>query len=91
MGGIDALMMDAVIRPRATDFCDWWGNILISEDSRIRLGGEGVRMRRYVLDLPGPTQRTLLITIFGRDDRLDEAIEAAAPILDSFESSAAAP
>lgn len=45
-------------------------------------------MRLYLLDLPGGSARTLAIAIVASApnfDQLDQVVEAAAPILDSFE------
>lgn len=43
------------------------------------------RMRLYVLDLPGGSAETLAIVIVAPEDDFDAAVQAARPIIDSFE------
>jgi hypothetical protein len=42
-------------------------------------------MRLYLLDLPGGSAGTVAIVIVAADEDFDAALEAAMPILDSFE------
>ena len=43
------------------------------------------RGRLYVLDLPGGSARALAIWITAPDTAFERAVEAAAPVLESFE------
>jgi hypothetical protein len=91
VGGIDALRMDVVaapgasLGPCASDMANSvdvvyvpgrpWGNV-----------GLGDLGRLYVLDLPGGSARTLAIWITAPDATVfEQALDAAAPLLDSFE------
>ena len=89
VGGIDALRMDVVAAPGASIApC---GGVLVpvvSVPGRGAWGGvePGDLGRLYVLDLPGGSARTLAIKITAPQGALFErAVEAAAPVLDSFE------
>lgn len=89
LGGIDALRMDVVAAPGASIApC---GGVLVpvvSVPGRGAWGGvePGDVGRLYVLDLPGGSARTLAIKITAPQGALFErAVEAAAPVLDSFE------
>ena len=89
VGGIDALRMDVVAAPGASvgpctaaDAVD-----VVSVPGRpwasVGLGDLG---RLYVLDLPGGSARTLAIWITAPDAAVfEQALDAAAPLLDSFE------
>jgi hypothetical protein len=46
---------------------------------------EGKRMRLYLFDLPGGAARSLAIVIVAAEEDFNAAVEAARPILDSFE------
>jgi hypothetical protein len=88
VGGIEALRMDVVAATGAS-VCeegpapqvvtpndhDWYGVFL----------EHGERMRLYLLDLPGGSARTLAIAISAPEARFEHVVEAAAPIVDSFE------
>ncbi|HET9248584.1 MAG TPA: hypothetical protein VFP13_01420, partial [Actinomycetota bacterium] len=89
VGGIDALRMDVVAAPGASfgpctlaDEVDVvsvpgrpWANVGSSELGRL-----------YLLDLPGGSARTLAIWITAPDAAaFEQALDAAAPVLDSFE------
>ena len=89
VGGIAALQMDVVIAPGAS-VCetipapqvltpndkDWPGVAL----------EYGQRMRLFLLDLPeGMSARTFAIAISAPEADFERVLEAAAPILDSFE------
>ncbi len=89
VGGIDALRMDVVAAPGATIApCGGAGVPVVSVPGRGAWGGVGLGRlgRLYVLDLPGGSARTLAILITAPEGALFErAVEAAAPVLDSFE------
>lgn len=89
VGGVDALRMDAVAAPGASIApCGGVGVPVVSVPGRGAWGGVGLGVlgRLYVLDLPGGSARTLAILITAPDASLFErAVEAAAPVLDSFE------
>ncbi|HSK94779.1 MAG TPA: hypothetical protein VLA76_12090 [Candidatus Angelobacter sp.] len=80
VGGIDALRMDVVgLRPTEVGDCI----PLVLE--RIP-GGQDDRVRLYLLDLPeGMSARILVIAISAADSEFEVVVEAAAPVLDSFE------
>jgi hypothetical protein len=90
VGSVDALRMDVVAAPGAsTGPCGGgpWVPV-VSVPGRGGWGGVelGVLGRFYVLDLPGGSARTIAISITAREVALFErAVEAAAPVLDSFE------
>ncbi len=94
VGGIDALRMDVVPAPGAR-ICN--GNFKgvgvvadgvppnPSEQDPL-IVAEGQRMRLYLLDLPeGSSARTLAIAIIAPEERFPHVVDAAAPIVDSFE------
>ena len=89
VGGADALRMDVVAAPGASIApCGVSAVPVVSVPGRgawgdVELGDLG---RLYVLDLPGGSARTLAIWITAPEGALfEQAVEAAAPILDSFE------
>lgn len=78
VGGIEALRMDMVAAAGAS----------LCPNNRTPLGtgagiDQGERLRLYLLDLPGG--RILAITIVAPEPRFEAVVEAAEPILDSFE------
>jgi hypothetical protein len=87
VGGLDALRLDVAAAPGA-DACveavpvvtvagrEGWGGI--THDARGRL---------YVLDLPGGSARALAIWITAPQTLFEQAVEAAQPVVDSFEFS----
>jgi hypothetical protein len=90
VGGMDALRMDVVAAPGASPGpCSEGGWVpVVSVPGRGAWGGVelGRLGRLYVLDLPGGSARTLAILITAPEPALFErAVEAAAPVLDSFE------
>lgn len=89
VGGVDALRMDVVAAPRASIApCGGSRVPVVSVPGRGAWGGVGLGDlgRLYVLDLPGGSARTLAILITAPEAALFElAVEAAAPVLDSFE------
>ncbi len=79
VGGIDALQMD-VVAPVRLDVGDCAPMVL----ERLWAGQD--RMRLYVLDLPeGMTAQVLAIAISAKESEFEYVVEAAGPILDSFE------
>jgi hypothetical protein len=86
VGGIDALRLDVAAVPGAsTCFGDLvpvvrvpnrvaWGNLV-----QDRLG------RLYLVDLPGGSGRALAIWITAPEPAFERAVEAAAPVVDSFQ------
>jgi hypothetical protein len=89
VGGIDALRMDVVAAPGASNApCGGDRVPVVSVPGRGAWGGvePGGLGRLYVLDLPGGSARTLAILISAPDAALFErAVETAAPILESFQ------
>ena len=80
VGGIDAMRMD-VVAPGRLDVGDCAPMVLehlsLMQDDRARL---------YLLDLPeGMSARILAIAISAHDSEFEYVVEAAAPIVDSFE------
>ena len=100
IGGIDALRLD-VAAAEGVSTCEESGEgseygdgvPVLTATRRTKLGAPvvavvepGKRMRVYLLDLPGgAAARTLAIMIAAREADFDVAVEAARPILDSFE------
>jgi len=89
VGGVDALQIDVMVAPGASvcetipatevltpDDQDWFGVAL----------PRGHRMRLYLLDLPeGMSNRILAITVAAPEDSFEHVMEAAVPIVASFE------
>jgi hypothetical protein len=93
VGGVEGLVMDVTVAPGAS-VCDVFPSTLVLTQgvgySGPRPPGvdldEDSRMRLYLLDLPeGSATPILAIAIVAPEARFDAVIEAAAPILDSFE------
>jgi WD40 repeat protein len=89
VGGIDALRMDVVAAPGASVGPCTAGDAVdvVSVPGRpwgsVGLGDLG---RLYLLDLPGGSARTLAILITAPDAAVfEQALDTAAPVLDSFE------
>jgi hypothetical protein len=83
VGGVDAVRMDVVAAPGAR-ICDGWeaGSPVVTHT----LVEPGSRMRLYLLDLPrGLSARILAIGILAPEARFKQVVEAATPILDSFD------
>lgn len=81
VGGLDALRMD-VVAPGIPQVGDCSPRVL--GDFWLPQGSG--RMRLYLLDLPeGMSARTLAIAISALDSEFDDVVDAAEPILDSFE------
>lgn len=80
VGGIDALRMD-VMAPGQLDVGDCVPMVL----DRISAGQDGP-VRLYLLDLPeGMSARILAIAISALDSEFERVVEAAEPVLDSFQ------
>jgi hypothetical protein len=90
VGGIDALHVDVVDAPGAST-CASWGTRVITDGTDGNgwtpgwLGDEGGRMRLYLLDVPGGSAEVLAIAITASDERFEEVIEVAEPIVESIE------
>jgi hypothetical protein len=90
VGGIEALRMDVVATPGASVCQNWEGAGVVTdtgaEESDPLVVGGGYRMRLYLLDLPeGLSVRILAIAIVAPESSFERVVEAAQPILDSFE------
>jgi hypothetical protein len=87
VGGVDALRMDVVAAPGASiGPCSASGVDVVSVPGRPWGSLEPGRLGRlYVLDLPGGSARALAIWITAPEAAFDRAVEAAAPVVDSFE------
>jgi hypothetical protein len=85
IGGIPALQMDVLLAPGAVE-CPWQlTNISATTPVLLKQTpiGEDQLVRLYLLDLPGGSARVLAIVILHAD--VENALELAAPILDSIE------
>lgn len=79
VGGIDALRIDVALAPGAG--CGYYDGPPVVVQEWL---GEA-RMRLYLLDLPGGPARTLAIRIVASESDFERVLEAAVPVLDSFE------
>jgi hypothetical protein len=80
VGGIDAVMMD-VLAPRQLEVGDC--QTMVAE--HLSLSPDD-RMRLYLLDLPdGMSSRIVAIAITAHGSQFEHVVEAAMPVLDSFE------
>jgi hypothetical protein len=95
VGGIDALRMDVVAATGAS-VCEVVPAAQVvapppsaGPNGDIGFSGanldQGHRMRLYLLDLPGGPARMLAIAIIAPDARFEHVVEAAAPIIASFD------
>jgi hypothetical protein len=90
VGGMPAVRMDVIPAPGAS-VCNWRGSQVLNPNAADFAGPEealeqGSRMRLYLLDLPeGLSARILAIAIIAPEARFEGVVEAAAPIVDSFE------
>jgi hypothetical protein len=80
VGGIDALRLDVAAVPGAT--CVPVVSVPQPGGGNIDHGWLG---RLYILDLPGGSARALAILITAPEAAFERAVEAAAPVVDSFE------
>jgi hypothetical protein len=80
VGGVDALRMD-VVASRPTEVGECMPLVL----DRLWVG-EDTPMRLYLLDLPeGMSARILAIAIVAQESEFERVVNAAEPVLDSFE------
>jgi hypothetical protein len=87
VGGIEALRLD-VAAVRGASTCISGGQIPVVSVARREAWGvinHGDLGRLYVLDLPGGFARALAIWIRAPEAAFERAVEAAAPVVDSFE------
>ena len=80
VGGAPALQVEVVTAAGAL-VCDGWPRFAVTSS----ILEPGNRMRLYLVDLPGGSARILSIAIVASEERFESVVEAAAPILDSFE------
>jgi hypothetical protein len=87
VGGVDALRLDVAAVPGASTCVA--GNVpVVSVYNRESAWGgidPGDRGRLYVLDLPGGSARALVIMIIAPEAAFERLLQAAAPVVDSFE------
>ncbi|MEO6578479.1 MAG: hypothetical protein ABIO99_06230 [Candidatus Limnocylindria bacterium] len=83
VGGFEAVSMDVALAPNDR-FCLAAG---FGNDSYYSLGQEsGLRLRLYLVDVPeGMSMQTLLITVMAAEEKFEEVIGDAQPIIDSIE------
>ena len=86
LGGVDALRLD-VDPVRGATICSGGRVPVVSVSGRESWGSVELnrRGRLYVLDLPGGSARALAIWITAPEASFERAVEAAAPVLESFE------
>ncbi|HJP65299.1 MAG TPA: hypothetical protein VKA30_03225 [Actinomycetota bacterium] len=91
VGGTQALRMDVAAAPAASE-CDRWAAPLVVTQTGVEQAFAQIaavqarRIRLYLLGLPeGSSAGILAIAIVAPDARFEAVVEAAAPILDSFE------
>jgi hypothetical protein len=83
VGGVDALRMDVAAVPGASECDEDYGvPLVLTEHGWLE---QGERMRLYLLDLTGGSARILAIAVAAPEPDFGHTVEAAAPILDSFE------
>jgi hypothetical protein len=85
VGGIDALRLDVAAVPGAATCPNGEVRVVPGWNGGWGTIAPGQRGRLYVLDLPGGSARTLAILIIAPEAAFERGVEAAAPILDSFE------
>ena len=93
VGGVEALRMDVVATTEASVCPDWEGPGIVREKGPHRpengddtvVVGEGNRMRLFLLDLPGGSPHILAIAIVAPETRFEQVVQAAAPIVRSFD------
>lgn len=87
VGGIDALRLDVAAVPRASTCLTGHVPVVPVAGREPAWGGidPGDRGRFYVLDVPGGFARALVIMITAPESVFERVVEAAAPVVDSFE------
>jgi hypothetical protein len=82
VGGVEAVAMDVALSP-AGRVC---GAYRTDAQRWIHALEPGKRLRLFLVDLPeGMSMRTLAITIVGPDERFEDVVKDAEPIIDSIE------
>ncbi|HUG75784.1 MAG TPA: hypothetical protein VMM81_09000, partial [Acidimicrobiia bacterium] len=82
VGGLDAVAIDVALAPGGKA-C---GVYMIEISRWIHSLEPGLRLRLYLVDLPeGMSMRTLAITIVAPDERFEEVVGEAEPIIESIE------
>jgi hypothetical protein len=84
VGGIDALRLDVAPVPGASTCTGGDVPVLSASGWGIKLG-PGEMGRLYILDLPGGSARALAIMISAPEADFERVVQAAAPVVDSFE------
>jgi hypothetical protein len=90
LGGAQALSMDVVAASGAS-VCDYFPATLVASSTTEQLSASmdlppGNKMRLYLLDVPkGLSTRILAVAVVAPEERFDAVMEAAEPILESFE------
>jgi hypothetical protein len=87
VAGIEALRMDVVAATGAS-VCQRVGPPLVLRPGSAVTAGylpPEQRMRLYLLDLPGGSTRILAIAIVAQQSSFEDVVQAAMPIVDSFE------
>ena len=85
VGGIDAVRMDVAPVPGASTCPNGAVPVVSTSNGGWGTMGHGELGRLYVLDLPGGSARTLVIMITASEAAFERAVQAAAPVVDSFE------
>jgi hypothetical protein len=85
LGGIDALRMDVAPVPGASTCPNGAVPVVSTINGGWGTMGHGELGRLYILDLPGGSARTLVIMITASEAAFEQAVQAAAPVVDSFE------
>jgi hypothetical protein len=85
VGRIDALRMDVAPVPGASRCPNGGVPVVSTSNSGWGTMGPAELGRLYVLDLPGGSARTLVIMIMASEAAFERAVEAAAPVVESFE------
>jgi hypothetical protein len=88
VGGIDALRLDVAAVPGALT-CPAAGDVPVVSLHDFQQAWVGIERgelaRLYVLDLPGGSARTMAVKITAPEAAFERALEAAAPVVDSFQ------
>jgi hypothetical protein len=84
MAGIDALQVD-VTAVTSGNLCAELGVPEVVAGGTATGLDPGQRMRLYLIDYPGMSARVLAIAIIAPEDRFEQVLGAATPIVDSFD------
>ena len=85
VGGIDALRLDVAAVPGAATCPNGEVSVVPGWDGAWGTMAPGQLGRLYVLNLPGGSARALAILIMASEAAFERAVEAAVPVVDSFE------